>query len=66
MKQMKQMNPKRRKQILEKRLSIKGAITVNRRVSWVARYASTKDCVFSYKKKDQDKKDRYIVDLRQC
>ena len=33
-----------------KRMSIQGAVQVKRGNTWVQRYASIKECVFSYKK----------------
>ena len=65
--QTQQMKHLKQKLLLKKRLSIEGTITVMRKSRWVTRYASIKECIFSYRKNDKrGQKDRWIVDLRQC
>ena len=65
MEQIKQMDEKKRKQILKKRLSIEGIVKAKKTLLWYSRYASIKNCIFLYKKDDiKDQKNRYIVDLR--
>ena len=66
MDQIKHMDYNKRKQMLKKRLSIEGIIKAKKRLSWVDRYASVKNCIFLYKRNQKDKGNRFIVDLRQC